>query len=267
MPLITDTIPIRVFQMQNGITYTLKVFTHEFNTNYNPYILDKFTNTETNLTDTTNILFSVNSSIAASFNNRFYLVFKPRIVLPLATINVSAIVKNSNIHVGWQTTHETQLMQYEIEKSKDGINFSKIGVVKANNLVACNYNFLDKESIEKVIYYRIKIIQQTQTFSYSNTIQVQLNFAANNQLLVYPNPIKNKTFTLQLFNIKAAEYKLQLFNSVGQEVYFQNLSLPLTSYISQNIDLKNASLPFGSYQLLLTNNLGYKQTERILIEH
>ncbi len=267
MPLITDTIPIRVFQMQNGITYTLKVFTHEFNTNYDPYILDKFTNTETNLTDTTNILFSVNSSIAASFNNRFYLVFKPRIVLPLATINVSAIVKNSNIHVGWQTTHETQLMQYEIEKSKDGINFSKIGVVKANNLVACNYNFLDKESIEKVIYYRIKIIQQTQTFSYSNTIQVQLNFAANNQLLVYPNPIKNKTFTLQLFNIKAAEYKLQLFNSVGQEVYFQNLSLPLTSYISQNIDLKNASLPFGSYQLLLTNNLGYKQTERILIEH
>ncbi|MEI2711489.1 MAG: T9SS type A sorting domain-containing protein [Chitinophagaceae bacterium] len=85
--------------------------------------------------------------------------------------------------------------------------------------------------------------------------------------MVYPNPIKNKTFTLQLFNIKAAEYKLQLFNSVGQEVYFQNLSLPLTSYISQNIDLKNASLPFGSYQLLLTNNLGYKQTERILIEH
>ncbi|MBP9740192.1 MAG: hypothetical protein KBD28_05840 [Chitinophagaceae bacterium] len=269
MPLFTDTIPLRVFQMQSGITYTLKVFTQDFNTNCNAYILDKFENTEfkTNSTDTTNILFTVNSSIAASFNNRFYLVFKPKIVLPLATINVSAIVKNNNIHVGWQTNHETQLLQYEIEKSKDGIRFSKIGVVKANNLIVSEYNFLDTESTAKVVYYRIKMIQQDGNFSYSNTIQVQLNFAVNNQLLVYPNPIKNKTFTLQLFNIKVAEYKLQLFNDLGQEVYFQRLIFPTTTNISQNIDLKNSNLPFGSYQLLLTNNLGYKQTERILIEH
>ena len=60
--------------------------------------------------------------------------------------------------------NEQNMKEYEVEKSFDGINFSKIGIVTATNSIdLVNYSFNDPENISFFAYYRLKLISQSTT--------------------------------------------------------------------------------------------------------
>jgi hypothetical protein len=79
----------------------------------------------------------------------------------------------------WVASSETNLSHYEIERSDDGKNFEKIGETIATNLSQTNsYDFNDPESVNGIIYYRLKIVDNAGLYKYSNLIVVSrfLNF-------------------------------------------------------------------------------------------
>jgi hypothetical protein len=90
-------------------------------------------------------------------------------------------VINKKAILTWSTSGEQNILEYDIEKSADGINFSKAGSLIARNISQARYNFTDDEEFKGSRFYRLKMKQQDDKFKYSNIIELKaaLSFEVN----------------------------------------------------------------------------------------
>ncbi|MFK7933743.1 MAG: T9SS type A sorting domain-containing protein, partial [Saprospiraceae bacterium] len=141
---------------------------------------------------------------------------------------------------------ETAITHYEIEHSADGKTFDSIGKVATNGDL--NYQFLDKNPVRRENFYRIKEVENSGRFSFSETKLVQLK-STNSTLLVYPNPTAGKV-NLQL-PVEETENAISTLVDVhGKTVLQQKWS--------RELDL--SVLPSGVYLLQIeTTNGNYQQ--------
>lgn len=146
----------------------------------------------------------------------------------------------------WATTNEIQNKGFEVETSKDGLRFDKIGFVagKGTSNQVQNYRFEDAaplESAEKVVYYRLKQLDFDGGFEYSNIISIRIN--GKNTIGIFPNPGKD-IFTLT--GIKNVEDEtFTLLNSIGQ-------TLPVVVQDNGQLDL--SPFPPGIYYLRMASS-------------
>ena len=79
-------------------------------------------------------------------------------VLDARFLNFSGSIINNKSSLRWTSQNENELKEYEIQKSMDGITFTKTGVVAATNgLTGASYAFNDPENITSLAYYRLKL--------------------------------------------------------------------------------------------------------------
>ncbi|HEV8272795.1 MAG TPA: T9SS type A sorting domain-containing protein, partial [Chitinophagaceae bacterium] len=97
----------------------------------------------------------------------------------------------NNINLTWTTSAEINSGVFEVEKSYDGTNFHRIGIVQAagNKLTPSTYHFVDIENVQ-YNYYRIKMQHSDGYVLYSNTIFIKKDDAPQ-QLFISPNPFTN----------------------------------------------------------------------------
>ena len=90
--------------------YRLQIFTNQLTTGLLlPVLEDTYLNTvqSVSLTDTTNVDFTINTGIPASFApNRFRIVFYRSGILPVTFTSVSAVEKNKDIEVSWSVAED-----------------------------------------------------------------------------------------------------------------------------------------------------------------
>jgi Secretion system C-terminal sorting domain len=103
-------------------------------------------------------------------------------------IQFSAKANNSKVTLNWQTASETNVKNFDIEKSLDGKNFIKIKEVKANNTPSV-YQAFDDNFTESA-YYRLKTNDLDGKTDYSKTVFVAYN--KKQKLQIFPNPVKDK---------------------------------------------------------------------------
>jgi Secretion system C-terminal sorting domain len=110
--------------------------------------------------------------------------------LPLALLDFTAQANKQTAHLKWQTANERTAAYFDIEKSVDNKNWTKVGSQKAKNTEG-GYLFSDAKAFEKnsTVFYRLKMMEQDGNFSYSAVRQVQTQ--KTNGLMVYPNPAKS----------------------------------------------------------------------------
>ena len=110
--------------------------------------------------------------------------------LPVIWRSVSATLNSEkNIDVRWSTEMEDNSEVFEIEKSKNGTDFYKIGSLTAagtTNLPSY-YNFEDKTNVNGYNYYRIKNIDIDGKASYSKTVSVIIS-SEETDIVIFPNP-------------------------------------------------------------------------------
>ncbi|MCZ2224071.1 MAG: T9SS type A sorting domain-containing protein [Chitinophagales bacterium] len=106
---------------------------------------------------------------------------------PLTLTSFNASVINNKAQLRWTTTDEVNVSGFEIEKSSNGTEFSKVGFVNANNNKENSYSFSNE--ITGITYYRLKMIDKDGSFKYSKTIS--LNGKQVVKLEIYPNPVRN----------------------------------------------------------------------------
>lgn len=266
LPQDSDTIYLRLWQLVNNTSYTFSVNTNNFTSDKLAYLVDAFTNTEKLLkaNDTTNITFTALTANTATFTNRFKVVFRTNAALSISTINLQASARNNGVEVNWTTTHEVDLKEYAVERSSDAIRFVQQASVIAKNASENNYSFFDSNIKSGLWYYRIKIIQKDGSIKYTNIVAINLN-DKNNDFIVYPNPIKGKTFTIQFAVIEKGNYQIQLFNQSGQMMLQKSVQLLPSNSVSLMVDLKQQSLPKGNYSVVLTNESGMKLAKQVII--
>ena len=90
-------------------------------------------------------------------------------VLPLSLIAFDAAKTSNNVNtITWQTNNESALVSYTIQQSDNGIIFTDISTVSAQNTLQANYSYLHNTTFSNKIYYRLKILAANGNISYSN---------------------------------------------------------------------------------------------------
>jgi hypothetical protein len=116
------------------------------------------------------------------------VVLRHTSTLPVNFVSVSLKKQNNGQLINWNIQNEENVLRYEIEKSKEGSSFIKIGFVNAAG--QNSYNFSDLLS-ESKCFYRIKSVDINGSYKYSSIIV----FSQGNsfvKLNVFPSPTKNK---------------------------------------------------------------------------
>ena len=238
---VRDTIFFSINQMKQR-NYLLEFIPDNISSNLQGYLIDSYTNqtTPVSLIDTTRIAFSVNSDAASYSSNRFMVVFKTSRSLPVTFVSIKAKKGDSNIQLNWNVENEYNINKYIIEHSYDGLNFDSLSQTspKGNNMSAEQYEFYDvKSSSNLVNYYRIKAVNQDQTYCFSSIAKLVAN-KNNNQLFIYPNPSLNGIVNINLNNLNKGKYWIKLINNLGQVCYSQQLNIN-ADHESKIITIKN----------------------------
>ena len=137
--------------------------------------------------------------------------------LPVTYTYFKGIALSDAINIGWETSSEINASSFELQKSSDAIEFYTIASLAANGNSDSNknYQFQDKQPIEGINYYRLKQIDQNDTFEYSKIIAVTFGQEAE-LFTVLGNPVVGDQIQVLIQNLPTNTLKLH--TTTGQEI-------------------------------------------------
>ncbi len=257
--MAVTTIPLGFTTTAAG-TFSLAIANNTINSAIAIYVKDKLSNTEQLLTPSTAFTFTVTADPATQGENRFELVFRNNGALPVNITNLKAYQKNTGIQVDWNSQNEQNLNSYEVEKSKSGLNFIKVGTVVASGLTS--YHWYDANPVNGNNYYRIKIVEKDGSFNYTQVVNIKIG-SIKNTFSIVGNPIKNKTITLQMENVTKGNYSIKMYNNLGQSVATNTINHAGGS-ATETIFIGNVAA--GTYQLSIVGNNHISVIKTVIIE-
>jgi len=153
-------------------------------------------------------------------------------------LEFKATSKNGSVGLTWRTEYEDNLLQFEVEYSRDGKNYQSAGIVHATNSITGNaYSFEHNISYTSEAFYRLKIMDVTNHWQYSDVIIVPVEKTA--RLFVYPSVITTRMITII---INDPFDWVQVVSTNGTVMMKQNLSgktgrmdIPLSPTIASGI--------------------------------
>ena len=156
--------------------------------------------------------------------------------LPIDWVSFQAKINvNNHVFLNWITNRETNNDHFEIEKSPDGKEFQRIGIVNATHNNRLNdYQFVDEKMNDGSNYYRIKQVDEDGNFAYSKIVSIYNR--TETTVNIFPNPASNKLhITLptnsQVLNIYSVTgVKLQSIVVAGLE----RIDLPINNLVNSN---------------------------------
>lgn len=137
------------------------------------------------------------------------------VVLPVSLLQFTGEVQNETAVLKWKTAQEDELKNFEIEKSADGVEFTRIGVVNTvRNGQTNNYIFTDLY-LDETNYYRLRLRNFDGSTTVSKIILIKTENSGS-RVSVTTNPFVS-TIELQVSS-SIQRAKLQLLNAAGSLV-------------------------------------------------
>jgi hypothetical protein len=175
--------------------------------------------------------------------------------LPLTLVSFGCIRNNKIAELAWNTSMESNVNRFEIQRKIAG-KFETVGTVVAKNSpLGSNYAFNEYNTASEVTEYRLKIVDNDNTFRYS-LIKALKGIKGADEMEVYPMPSKgNVTIRMNEINNRASVEIINLSGSVVKKI--SNNS----SNVFEFNDLQN-----GFYIIKYTNNLtGNVITKKLMV--
>ena len=121
----------------------------------------------------------------------------------------------------WQTASELNTSRFEVQKSLAAATWSTIGEVPAfgNSTQPRIYGLTDFDPVLGNNYYRLKIIDNDGTFSYSNIINIPISeVVVNSFVKIYPNPTGGELF-VEIQSTGVYDTKVIAYDIVGKKTF------------------------------------------------
>ena len=135
--------------------------------------------------------------------------------LPLSLLSFAASRKNNVAVVQWNTSNESNLNVFEVQRKVNGI-FSTVGKVVANNNAGqSQYQFSEINTSNLISEYRLKIIENNGTYRYSE-ISIIKGLEKKIEWMVIPNP--NNGYGQIHFNETLVDATLEILDNTGRSI-------------------------------------------------
>ncbi len=249
-----DTLKVYLNSLKQR-NYIFDFYPTNFNTSsLNGILIDRYLNTETNfnLDRKASISFFVNNDSGSYNPERFIIVFRPTVQLPVKFVSVHANVnEQKTIDINWRVADEINVNYYILEKSLDGKHFFNLGkiAVKKSNTSENEYIFNDKYPSLHFNYYRVVMIEKSGDKKYSNVVKVE--FINIDQFIsIYPNPVKNKTLNIYFKQNKTSLYSLEILDILGHQIQ-KTIFNTISNQYKYSIQLSPV-IQAGNYQIKLS---------------
>jgi hypothetical protein len=175
--------------------------------------------------------------------------------LPVELLSFSADRCDQKVCLNWKTATEINSQRFDVERSADGLNWTKITELKAagNSQRVLNYFTLDSEPLIGIGYYRINMIDLDETSKYSQTKAIE--FKNGNQVQIYPNP---SDVSIEIKNCE--NYNIVFIDDLsGRRVFTKEIN-------SADVSLELSALQGGAYFVTLKNlATGLQFTSKIIV--
>lgn len=190
--------------------------------------------------------------ITFSASNEF-----PQTPLNVSLKQFNARRQGQTAELNWRASCSGSYATFEVQRSIDGKNFSKVYSEKAD-AARCNlpFSYADVNAGSSKVFYRLKLTSDAGKITYSSVAVLMPSGAGNGlNLNMVPSVVSNSAL-LQLSTTQKANLQLRIVAAGGQIV--QSLQLSVVAG-SQSLSLSTASLPAGVYTAVVTD--GKQQTQ------
>lgn len=168
--------------------------------------------------------------------------------------------KNCATQLEWITASEVGFSHFEIERSLNGRDFTKIGEQPGQSSAhGASYDLLDNESFNQV-YYRLKMVDLDGSYVYSSIIE-NASYCDELPINLFPNPVRLG----QYLNIFIPADK----NQYG---YLIGMVLTPTGALVQSFDIKEGDnplmlegLPPATYWLKIMGRAGLPEYHKLVV--
>jgi hypothetical protein len=189
------------------------------------------------------------------------------VTLPIELYDFNAMHITSRYNLlNWFTASEINSDRFQIERSKDGLNWEIIGTLNAagNSSSLIGYSFKDYGYHSPISYYRIKMIDTDGQFKFSPTRAVSSDMKISGLFSdIFPNPA-NESFYM-IYGGGNSEESIEVnIVSMNGSVVFENVLSNISK--SQGIEIPTGSLANGMYQVIIRQG-DYQEVKKVSIIH
>ena len=209
--------------------------------------------TGTTLTLTISVSLGAASETIA-FDN-FTICGIPVVTVPVELTHFSTTQKDGMVALEWTTASEINSDLFIIEHSIDGNNYQDIMQVKSagNSAVKQSYNFLHRNPANGLNYYRLKQIDLSGAYNYSN-VRIE-KYSTNNLYKVYPSHASN-SINIDLSEPTLEKTNIYIYDFMGRMLMSEEISKE-----SRQSELNISNLESGQYIIHLVSG-GHRFTSQ-----
>jgi hypothetical protein len=209
-------------------------------------------------------------SVQVTRLNALYTVSTSAAPLPVTLTNFAAqLLGNEAVALTWNTASETNTDQFEVERSTDGVSFTRIKTVKANGNSISALTYAHRDAMLPVgtttLYYRLRIVDHDNSAMYSPVRTVALAATKLTVLAVNvaPNPAAaSAPASLWVTSPATGPGTLIILNAIGQVVGTRSLTL---TDGTQELPLSLLGFTPGVYTLRLHTS-GHSALTKLLVQ-
>jgi uncharacterized protein (DUF1501 family) len=144
-------------------------------------------------------------------------------VVPLTGMELLARWDNEHAILDFDVLENDSYDRFIIERSVNGVDFTLVDtVVNTNGSSRQKYSFKDNRINASVVYYRIKGISKQGEVSYSKI--ATLKNGNKQEVRIYPNPVINKTISLEFFENVNEDVQITIFGAIGEKLYYNQVN-------------------------------------------
>ncbi len=171
---------------------------------------------------------------ASSISNGYYsIVWSNIFTLPVKLKDFKAEKNKSSVILSWLMTDQDNLSHFVVERSSDGRNYNSL--TKVSQLIKSpmevSYDFEDKYPVPGLNYYRLKIVDNEGTATYSPVRMISVDGSANKDRIKI-TPIPGSSLIQVNFGEPVGNVKLRIVNASGQTIWSANRSVNGTERIN-----------------------------------
>lgn len=168
------------------------------------------------------------------------------VILPVELSYFNADAKDGSVLLNWSTATEKDNDHFEVERSADGVLFDAIGEERGagNSLRSLHYDFIDREPLNGLNYYRLKQVDMNGNYTYSAIVAAQVTKSFDLYSVVFAEQAQQLTLNMQV--LEKSNFVFEISDMTGKTIMRAEKQLDVSSHL---VKLDGFYVPKGIYIL------------------